>query len=85
MLRLDGRLSKVATERANDMVRRAYFGHVTPEGRPPWDYMRAGGCAFHYAAENIAQADGERDYSKIGIGVAINGDGSEIFVEDFTD
>ena len=104
VLRLDGRLSALATQRANDMIRRSYFGHVTPEGRLPWDMMRAEGCAFHQAAENIAQADGEReaanalwksaehrrnaldaDYHKIGIGIAINSDGSEIFVEDFTD
>ncbi|MGZ3497551.1 MAG: CAP domain-containing protein [Vulcanimicrobiaceae bacterium] len=103
-LALDGRLSALATERANDMVHRAYFSHTTPDERSPWDFMRAEGCAFHYAAENIARAADEREasialwesvehrentlgvnYHKIGIGVAVNNDGSKIFVEDFTD
>lgn len=104
VLQLDSRLSALASARANDMVRRAYFGHTSPDGRTPWDFMRAEGCRFHYAAENIARADDERDaadalwksaehrentlgpnYRKIGIGVAVNDDGSKIFVEDFTD
>lgn len=52
----DDCLTSVAMARANDMLTRHYFSHVTPDGRLPWDAMRADGCPFHYAAENIAEA-----------------------------
>lgn len=55
-LSLDDCLTATANARANDMLRRDYFAHLTPDGRLPWDYMRANGCAFRYAAENIAEA-----------------------------
>jgi uncharacterized protein YkwD len=59
-LALDPCLTRLADARAEDMARRAYFGHVTPDGRLPWDLMRAQGCAFRYAAENIAEAENPR-------------------------
>jgi len=55
-LALDDCLTATANARADDMLRRNYFGHRTPDGRLPWDYLRADGCPFHYAAENIAEA-----------------------------
>jgi uncharacterized protein YkwD len=103
-LSLDNCLTTVATARANDMLQRNYFSHVTPDGRVPPDYMRADGCPFHYAGENIAEApdplsavtelwnspEHRRNtlnghFHKVGIGFAVRSDGTEIFVEDFTD
>jgi uncharacterized protein YkwD len=55
-LSLDPCLTAIANARANDMLQRNYFSHVTPEGRVPPDYMRAAGCPFRYAGENIAEA-----------------------------
>jgi len=55
-LTLDSCLTAAASERANDMRERNYFAHLSPDGHLPWDEMRADGCAFHYAAENIAEA-----------------------------
>lgn len=60
-LRQDACLSAIAAQRAQDMVARNYFAHVTPDGRTPWDFMRADGCAFGYAGENIAEAQDERE------------------------
>jgi uncharacterized protein YkwD len=37
------------------MQRRGYFSHTTPEGRDPFDRLRAAGIGFVAAAENIAQ------------------------------
>lgn len=62
-LALDGRLSALATERAQDMVEGGYFSHIAPDGHSPWDDMRTDGCAFRYAAENIAMAPDVRDAS----------------------
>jgi uncharacterized protein YkwD len=56
MLVQDECLTALANQRANDMLRRNYFSHVTPDGLTPFDAMRADGCSFHYAAENIAEA-----------------------------
>jgi uncharacterized protein YkwD len=52
----DDCLTILANQRANDMLRRDYFSHITPDGLLPWDAMRADGCSFRYAAENIAEA-----------------------------
>jgi uncharacterized protein YkwD len=60
VLVLNGCLNDVASGRANDMVRRNYFGHVTPDGQTPWDVLRERGCPFQYAAENIAEAPDAR-------------------------
>jgi len=49
-------LTMLATQRANDMLQRNYFSHITPDGVSPFDAMREDGCLFHYAAENIAEA-----------------------------
>lgn len=103
-LQSDACLSAVANERAQDMVQQNYFSHFTPDGLSPWDFLRAEGCNFHYAAENIAEADDEdtalaelwgssphrentlnAHYAKIGIAVATRPDGTEVFVEDFSD
>lgn len=60
-LMLDVRLSDVAGSHASDMMSRKYFAHVTPDGISPFDRMRAAGCPFEYAGENIALASDEHD------------------------
>ncbi|MGC2131270.1 MAG: CAP domain-containing protein [Candidatus Aquilonibacter sp.] len=49
-------LMEMATARANDMLDRNYFSHITPDGTAPWQTMRAQGCTFHFMGENIAEA-----------------------------
>ena len=58
---LDARLSNVAGSHASDMIAHDYFAHETPNGTSPFDRMRAAGCSFEYAGENIALASDERD------------------------
>ena len=53
-LALDARLTLVAQAYANDMARRNYFSHVSPEGLDPFARMRRAGYRFGYAGENIA-------------------------------
>ena len=97
-------LSALATQRANDMLRRNYFSHITPDGTAPWQSMRTLGCTFHYMGENIAEAPDPMfavtelwnspehrqntlnlHFRKVGVGAAVRPDGTEIFVEDFSD
>ena len=39
-----------------DMFQRSYFAHVTPEGRTPFDRLRAAGLGYRAAGENLALA-----------------------------
>jgi uncharacterized protein YkwD len=59
-----GRLScdpialRVARAHSQDMCDRSYFSHTSPEGKAPWDRLRAGGARFRSAGENIASGYG---------------------------
>lgn len=48
-------LMNVAQNHAEDMERRNYFSHRTPEGLSPFDRMKKAGIRYWTAAENIAQ------------------------------
>jgi len=45
---------RVARAHSEDMCRRRYFSHVSPEGAQPWHRLKRGGARFKAAAENIA-------------------------------
>ena len=47
-------LARAAQAKANDMASRGYFSHDTPDGRTPWDFIRAEGYRYSSAAENLA-------------------------------
>ena len=52
----DPEMLEVARRHSVDMFGRGYFSHNTPEGRSPFDRMRAGGVPFRTAGENLALA-----------------------------
>lgn len=47
-------LVKAAKLKADDMARRGYFSHQTPEGNPPWVFLDRAGYAYSFAGENLA-------------------------------
>lgn len=49
-------LTKVARDHCEDMLKRGYFSHYTPEGLSPFDRMVDGGIIFISAGENLALA-----------------------------
>lgn len=53
-LRWDRPTAGVAQAHAEDMVRRDYFSHTSPDGLSPCDRLRAAGITYLAAAENIA-------------------------------
>ena len=53
-LKWDDRLAAVARRHSTDMARRDFFNHTNPDGRDPFDRMKAAGVRFRAAAENIA-------------------------------
>jgi uncharacterized protein YkwD len=55
-LRADPELVEVARLHSADMFARGYFSHITPEGRGPFDRMRAKNVRFLAAGENLALA-----------------------------
>jgi uncharacterized protein YkwD len=54
-LRRHPRLDDIAQAHANDMFRRRYYSHDTPEGKSAMDRIQAGGYRARYAGENIAR------------------------------
>lgn len=52
----DPEMTKVARAHSVDMFARGYFAHVNPDGKDPFDRMRADGLKFKAAGENLALA-----------------------------
>jgi uncharacterized protein YkwD len=55
-LRMDEQLRAVARRHSRDMLRRGYFGHLSPEGVAPFERMTAAGVHYTAAGENLALA-----------------------------
>ncbi|MEN9647414.1 MAG: hypothetical protein RLY57_218 [Candidatus Parcubacteria bacterium] len=47
-------LSQAAQEKAEDMAKREYFAHYTPEGDAPWYWLKQVSYAYTHAGENLA-------------------------------
>lgn len=52
----DSLLTDVARAHCEDMFKRGYFSHYTPEGKSPFDRMSEVNVEFEYAGENLALA-----------------------------
>jgi uncharacterized protein YkwD len=52
----DNSLRDVARAHSDDMFKRGYFSHYTPEGLSPFDRMAKAGITYQYAGENLALA-----------------------------
>ncbi|HJS53885.1 MAG TPA: CvpA family protein [Chitinophagaceae bacterium] len=55
-LQPDPEMRQVARAHSQDMFARGYFAHDTPEGKDPFDRMRAANVRFATAGENLALA-----------------------------
>ncbi len=57
LLRTDANLTRIATDRSNDMIARDYFSHYDPQtGQEPLlRYLQALKFQYRYAGENIAE------------------------------
>jgi uncharacterized protein YkwD len=55
-LAADPELTEVARRHSVDMFARGYFSHHTPEGKDPFDRIRAADVRFRTAGENLALA-----------------------------
>jgi len=48
-------LSKSAVDKANDMFAQNYWAHNSPDGKTPWDFIKANGYQYSIAGENLAK------------------------------
>lgn len=55
-IQTDSQLTEVGRRHCEDMFRRGYFSHNTPEGLTPFDRLANGGVSFTFAGENLALA-----------------------------
>jgi hypothetical protein len=53
-LKISPLLEEAAQRKAEDMARKSYFAHVSPEGVTPWHWFDNVGYNFRYAGENLA-------------------------------
>lgn len=49
------KLNKAAKARANDMFKKGYWDHFSPDGKEPWDAVTAENYKYSYAGENLAK------------------------------
>ncbi len=52
-LTYNSKLEAAAQSKANDMLAKQYFSHVTPDNKQPWDFISAQGYAYQGAGENL--------------------------------
>lgn len=55
------RLTKAAQAKANDMVKRNYWSHETPDGKQPWIFIDAQSYSYRTAGENLAYGFSESE------------------------
>jgi uncharacterized protein YkwD/uncharacterized membrane protein required for colicin V production len=55
-LTMNDKARTVARAYSTDMFARGYFSHINPEGKSPFDRIKAGGVKFGTAGENLALA-----------------------------
>ena len=53
-LKLNDKLTTAAQTKANDMAKRNYWSHVTPDGQQPWSFVQNAGYSYLKAGENLA-------------------------------
>jgi uncharacterized protein YkwD len=56
-LKPDPEMTRVARAHSRDMFVRGYFAHVNPDGKDPFDRMKAAKVSFMHAGENLALAN----------------------------
>lgn len=54
-LRLNDKLSRAATQKANDMLQKNYWAHFSPTGTTPWFFINKNNYKYVYAGENLAK------------------------------
>lgn len=54
LLNHDSDLTVSSTNKIANMVKEEYFGHKSPSGKMPWDFITDSGYTYDYVGENLA-------------------------------
>src|SRR3989344_1813748 len=54
MLVVNPLLVKAAEMKAEDMAKKGYFAHYSPDGKAPWDWIKLARYSYTSAGENLA-------------------------------
>jgi hypothetical protein len=54
----NSQLDQAANAKAQDMMTRDYWSHMTPDGKTPWTFVSAAGYHYQKAGENLAYGFG---------------------------
>lgn len=54
-LTLNSQLNEAAADKAEDMLRRGYWSHTSPDGTEPWVWIGQAGYNYQEAGENLAK------------------------------
>ena len=54
-LQLNTELSNAASGKAQDMMVKNYWAHISPDGVTPWSFIKGAGYEYVYAGENLAR------------------------------
>ena len=60
-LTLNSQLTQAALMKAADMFTFNYWAHTNPQGKEPWDFIKAAGYRYQFAGENLARDFGDTD------------------------
>lgn len=52
---VNDKLALAASLKANDMFAKNYWAHSSPDGTPPWVFVKDSGYSYVYAGENLAR------------------------------
>jgi hypothetical protein len=58
-LEISPQLTAAAQAKANDMAKRGYWSHVTPDGKQPWSFIDSTSYQYEAAGENLAYGFGD--------------------------
>lgn len=54
-LALEAHLDKSSQAKADDLVAKHYWSHVSPDGTQPWAFIQKAGYGYTHAGENLAK------------------------------
>ncbi len=60
-LTINEKLNQAAQAKANDMTKRNYWSHNTPDGQEPWKFVKEAGYSYLKAGENLAYGFSDND------------------------
>lgn len=84
-LSLNAKLSEAALNKANDILAKGYFEHVSPQGEGPADLAKEAGYSYIAIGENLALGDFENDKDLVDAWMASPGHRANILGKHFTE